>query len=175
MKKDPELIEHLAPTKPPFPFGTKRPSLEQRFYEVFNQDNVKLVGLKKNPIDEVLPHGVGLADGTVLELDALILATGFDAVTGSFSRVNIKGLKNKLLNQEWGAGSRTFLGIATSGFPKHALHVRPAESRGVGRGARDIRDPVRLDHPDAPPHAAAPLLEDRGPAGRREDDVATVG
>ncbi|RSL84777.1 hypothetical protein CEP52_016344 [Fusarium oligoseptatum] len=83
----------------------------------FNQDNVKLVGLKKNPIDEVLPHGVKLADGTILELDALILATGFDAVTGSFSRVNIKGLKNKILNQEWGTGSRTYLGLATSGFP----------------------------------------------------------
>ncbi|EEU42250.1 uncharacterized protein NECHADRAFT_79991 [Fusarium vanettenii 77-13-4] len=117
LKNDPELLEHLAPMKPPFPFGTKRPSLEQKFYEVFNQDNVKLVGLKKNPIDEVLPHGVRLADGTVLELDALILATGFDAVTGSFSRVNIKGLKNKVLNQEWGTGSRTVLGLATSGFP----------------------------------------------------------
>lgn len=114
---DPELIENLAPELPPFPFGTKRPSLERSFYEVFNQPNVSLIALKKNPIDEVTAKSVRMANGTEIELDAIILATGFDAVTGSFSRVNIKGSKGKSLNQEWGGGSRTFLGMTTSGFP----------------------------------------------------------
>ncbi|KAF4977142.1 hypothetical protein FZEAL_6285 [Fusarium zealandicum] len=117
LKDDPELIENLAPWDPPFPFGTKRPSLEVKFYEVFNQDNVNLVALKKNQIEEIVPNGVKMADGTLFELDALILATGFDAVTGSFTRLNIKGLDNKMLNDEWSAGTRTFLGLATSGFP----------------------------------------------------------
>lgn len=116
-KDDPELIESLAPWEPPYPFSTKRPSLEQTFYEVFNQDNVELLALKKNPIAEVVPEGIKLEDGNVIELDALILATGFDSATGSFSRVNIHGLENKTLNSEWATGSRTFLGIATSGFP----------------------------------------------------------
>ncbi|KAF7556962.1 hypothetical protein G7Z17_g1031 [Cylindrodendrum hubeiense] len=117
VKDDPELIENLAPWDPPYPFGTKRPSLEQAYYEVFNQDNVRLVSLKKNPIDEVIPNGVRLQDGTVIELDALILATGFDAVTGSFSRVKFTGMKNRSLNDEWKLGSRTYLGMSTSGFP----------------------------------------------------------
>ncbi|KAF4984729.1 hypothetical protein FDECE_17034 [Fusarium decemcellulare] len=124
-KNDPELIENLAPSNPPYPFSTKRPSLEQRFYEVFNQDNVNLVGLKKNPIKEIVPNGVKMEDGTLFELDALILATGFDAVTGSFTRVNIKGLKNKVLNDEWGSGTRTYLGLATSGFPNMLFMYGP--------------------------------------------------
>lgn len=114
---DPEMIESLAPWDPPYPFSTKRPSLEQRYYEVFNQDNVRLVALKKNPIVEIVPTGARMADGTVIELDALIFATGFDAVTGSFSRVNFRGLKNKTLDGEWSGGTRTFLGMSTSGFP----------------------------------------------------------
>ncbi|KAH8424885.1 flavin-containing monooxygenase [Aspergillus melleus] len=114
---DPELIENLAPWEPPYPFGTKRPSLEQTFYEVFNQDNVRLVPLKKNPIKQILPNGIQFHDGRTVELDALILATGFDAVTGSFSRVNIYGLDDKTLNGEWGTQTRTSLGMTTSGFP----------------------------------------------------------
>ncbi|KAF9877997.1 cyclohexanone monooxygenase [Colletotrichum karsti] len=114
---DPELIENLAPEKPPYPFGTKRSSLEQNFYEVFSQSNVELVALKKNPIDKVVPEGVQMSDGTLHKLDALLLATGFDAITGSFTRVNIRGLKRKLLNDVWSTGTRTFLGCASSGFP----------------------------------------------------------
>ncbi|KAL0931427.1 cyclohexanone monooxygenase [Colletotrichum truncatum] len=114
---DPELIENLAPEKPPYPFGTKRSSLEQSYYEVFNQSNVSLVSLKKNPIDEIVPEGVKMSDGTIHQLDALLLATGFDAITGSFTRVNIRGLKGKSLNDKWKTGSRTFLGMTSSGFP----------------------------------------------------------
>ncbi|KAL2113291.1 hypothetical protein VUR80DRAFT_4616 [Thermomyces stellatus] len=116
-RNDPELIESLAPEHPPYPFSTKRPSLEQNYYEVFNQTNVKLANLKKNPIERIVPEGVKMADGTVHKLDYLLLATGFDAVTGGFSRINIRGLKGKNLSHEWRAGSRTFLGMSVSGFP----------------------------------------------------------
>lgn len=133
-RNDPELIENLAPREPPYPFGTKRPSLEQRFYEVFNQDNVDLVPLKKNPISQVLPNGIQLEDGTIIELDALILATGFDAVTGSFTRVNIYGLENKSLNGEWAIKTRTFLGMATSGFPNLFFLYGPQSPTAFANG-----------------------------------------
>lgn len=114
---DVELIENLAPTFPPYPFGTKRPSLEQNFYEVFNQDNVSLVPLLKNPIKSIVPEGVSLADGTTIELDALVLATGFDAITGSYARFEIEGLEGQRLADVWKQGTRTSMGISTSGFP----------------------------------------------------------
>lgn len=116
-RNDPELIENLAPWEPPFPFSTKRPSLEQAFSEVFNQDRVDLVALKKNKLSQVVPNGVQLENGSTIELDALIFATAFDDVTGGFTRVNIRGLENKTLTSKWAACSRTFLGLATSGFP----------------------------------------------------------
>lgn len=116
-RDDPELIEALCPTLAPYPFSTKRPSLEQSYFEVFNQDNVKLANLKKNPIEQVVPEGVRMADGTVHELDYLILATGFDAITGAFTRMDINGVKGKNLNLEWSMGTHTFLGMSVSGFP----------------------------------------------------------
>ncbi|KAM5345812.1 hypothetical protein ACJ41O_011673 [Fusarium nematophilum] len=134
LKNDPELVQNLAPDEAPFPFATKRPSLEQSFYEVFNQDSVDLVALKKNPIDEVVPEGVRMQDGTLFELDALVLATGFDAVTGSFTRLNITGLKNRTLNKEWGTGSRTCLGIATSGFPNMLYMYGPQSPTAAAVG-----------------------------------------
>lgn len=134
MNCDPETIENLAPEAPPYPFATKRPSLEQRFYEVFSQANVTLAALKKNPIDEVLPDGVKMGDGTFYELDALILATGFDAVTGSFSRIDITGPKNKELNKEWETGSRTYLGMATSGFPNMLYMYGPQSPAAAAVG-----------------------------------------
>ncbi|PLN76327.1 FAD/NAD(P)-binding domain-containing protein [Aspergillus taichungensis] len=131
---DPELIENLAPENPPYPFGTKRPSLEQNFYEVFNQDNVELVPLKKTPISRIVPKGIELENGTTIEIDALILATGFDAVTGGFSRVNIRGAKNKTLKGEWGDGARTCLGMATSNFPNLFYQYGPQSPTAFASG-----------------------------------------
>src|SRR3546814_14422797 len=75
---DPDLAEKLAPSEPPHPFGTKRPSLEQGYYEIFAQDNVALVDLKANPITGVGPHAIKTEDGAV-ECDLLVFATGFRA------------------------------------------------------------------------------------------------
>src|SRR3546814_20583322 len=78
---DPDLAEKLAPSEPPHPFGTKRPSLEKGYYEIFAQDNVALVDLKANPITRVGPHAITTADGEV-ECDLIVFATGFDAGRG---------------------------------------------------------------------------------------------
>ncbi|KAJ0423222.1 FAD/NAD(P)-binding domain-containing protein [Aspergillus carlsbadensis] len=131
---DAKLIENLAPWEPPYPFGTKRPSLEQRFYEVMGQENVELVALKKTPISRVVPNGIEFQDGKVIELDALILATGFDAVTGSFTRVNIEGTHSQPLNREWAKGSRTYLGMATSGFPNLFFLYGPQSPTAFANG-----------------------------------------
>lgn len=116
-RADPQLIEALAPDDPPYPFSTKRPSLEQSYFEVFNQENVRLENLGDNPIKSVVPEGVRMEDGTVHELDYLVLATGFDAVTGAFTRLDINGLRGKNLAREWSAGTHTFLGMSAAGFP----------------------------------------------------------
>ncbi|KAL6230728.1 hypothetical protein BDW75DRAFT_244561 [Aspergillus navahoensis] len=108
--------------------------VEQAFYEVFNQDNVDLVALDKDPIAQVVPTGIQLESGAMIELDALILATGFNAVTGGFSRVNIRGVKNKTLNGEWSSRARTLFGMSTSGFPISSSNmgrrVRPCSPVG---------------------------------------------
>ncbi|PKY02694.1 FAD/NAD(P)-binding domain-containing protein [Aspergillus campestris IBT 28561] len=133
-RNDSDLIENLAPENPPYPFGTKRPSLEQTFYEVFNQDNVELVPLKKTPISRIVPNGIELENGITIKVDALILATGFDAVTGGFSRVNIRGAKNKSLRGEWADGARTCLGMATSGFPNLFYQYGPQSPTAFASG-----------------------------------------
>jgi cyclohexanone monooxygenase len=119
----PELIDDLCPDEAPFgsPFGTKRPSLEQRFYEVVQQDNVDLINLQKRPILEVTPSGIVTQelDGSTKEhpVDIILLATGFDAGSGSLTKINIQGTKGQTLKEKWTKGTRTQLGIATSDFP----------------------------------------------------------
>jgi cation diffusion facilitator CzcD-associated flavoprotein CzcO len=115
--ENPDLWELLAPTEPPHPFGVKRPSLEQRYYEVYNQDNVDLVDLRSNPIDRVTPKGVLTADGVEHELDLLVIATGFDAVTGGITAIDIRNATGESFADAFKHGARTALGSATAGFP----------------------------------------------------------
>src|SRR6266446_9714710 len=88
--KDPAVAEKLAPIKPFHPFGVKRPSLEQHYYEAYNQPNVRIVDLLASPIERVTPTGVKTKDGEV-ELDILVLATGFDFLTGGLTSIDIRG------------------------------------------------------------------------------------
>jgi len=115
--KDPKKAEILAPENPPYYFGTKRATLEQRYYEVYNQDNVDLVDVRANPIKEVVPNGIITADGVLHELEILILATGFDSVTGGILAIDIEGLDGQVLRQKWANGTYTSFGLATAGFP----------------------------------------------------------
>jgi len=115
--KDPKKAEILAPEKKPYFFGTKRATLEQRYYEVYNQDNVELVDARRNPIKEVVPKGVITDDGVLHELDILILATGFDSVTGGILAIDIKGSKGQSLKSKWEKGTWTNMGLTTAGFP----------------------------------------------------------
>jgi cation diffusion facilitator CzcD-associated flavoprotein CzcO len=120
-----ELWELLAPTTPLHPFGVKRPSLEQNYFEVFDKDFVKLVDLKATPIDRVVPEGVRTADGVVHELDVLVMATGFDANTGALNNIDIRGVNGAALADKWANGVDAYLGIATAGFPNILLSYGP--------------------------------------------------
>src|SRR5882757_1170442 len=114
--KDPAVAEILAPTQPIHPFGVKRPSLEQHYYEIFNQPNVSLVDLRTNPIERVTRGGVKTAAGEH-DLDILVLATGFDAVTGGLTSIDIRGTEGETLKEKWARGARAHLGMAVAGFP----------------------------------------------------------
>ncbi len=93
---DPALAERLAPMEPPHPFGTKRPSLEQWYYEVFNQDNVTLVDVNEQPIEAITATGVQTAHQHH-DIDILVQATGFDASTGGLTQFDIRGTSNRTL------------------------------------------------------------------------------
>lgn len=132
--KNEELWETLAPTEPPHPFGVKRPSLEQRYYEVYDRDNVDLIDISANPIDHVSPKGVVTADGVEHELDVLILATGFDAVTGGMTAIDIRGVDGQSFGESFENGAHTALGVATSGFPNMLFVYGPQSPAGFCNG-----------------------------------------
>ncbi|KNZ72413.1 Cyclopentanone 1,2-monooxygenase [Termitomyces sp. J132] len=116
--QDPDMELKLAPEKPRHPFGVKRVSLEQWYHEVFNQPNVDLIDINENPIVEITPKGVKTQDGMVHELDVLVLATGFDAITGSISQIGIKGVNGVAIGDMWKqSGLLTYLGMTVTGYP----------------------------------------------------------
>jgi cation diffusion facilitator CzcD-associated flavoprotein CzcO len=124
--KDSALAETLAPMEPPHPFGVKRPSLEQNYYEIFNQDNVDLVDVRDAPIEKVTHKGIKTSAGEH-ELDIIVLATGFDAVTGGLTSIDIRGAQGETLKDKWANGVRAHLGMAVAGFP-NLLYVYGPQS-----------------------------------------------
>lgn len=114
--KDPVMQDKLAPMKPLHPIGTKRPSLEQRYYEVYNQPNVTLVDVRTDPIVEITPTGLRTAEAT-FEFDILVLATGYDGVTGGLTSIDIRGTDDAPLKDKWQSGAKAYLGLGIHGFP----------------------------------------------------------
>ncbi len=128
-----DLHETLAPTDPPYPFGTKRPSLEQTFYDIFDRANVSLVDLKRHPITTITPAGVTTTAGHV-ELDVLVLATGFDANTGGFTRMDFRGAGGTTIGDAWADGVDTHLGVAAPGFPNMVMLYGPQSAASFCNG-----------------------------------------
>ncbi|KAI4943946.1 hypothetical protein J4E91_009093 [Alternaria rosae] len=114
---DPEKREILAPLEPPHAFGTKRPSLEQNYYEMLDKPENKVIDVNKNPIKEVTEKGIVLADGTLHEFDVIALATGFDSVTGGMKNMGLKDVDGVELSEKWKNGTYSYLGMSLSGFP----------------------------------------------------------
>jgi cation diffusion facilitator CzcD-associated flavoprotein CzcO len=121
--QNPQTAEMLCPKD--YPYGTKRPPLETDYYEAFNRESVELVDVSENPISTVEKEGLRLADGSLHELDVLILATGFDACTGPLLAMNITGQDGMTLNEAWADGPATYLGLTVSGFPNFYMITGP--------------------------------------------------
>jgi cyclohexanone monooxygenase len=111
---DPAVAEMLIPHD--HPIGTKRPPMDDDYYATFNRANVRLVDIRKAPIVEVAGHTLRTAEES-FELDALVLATGFDAMTGPLLAIDIRGRDGVGLRDKWAMGPRSYLGLAVAGFP----------------------------------------------------------
>ena len=120
--KDPAVAELLIPKT--HGFGTRRVPLESGYYEVFNQANVRLVDLRATPIECITSAGVRTR---ALEraLDMIVYATGFDAITGAFDRIEFRGVGGQTLKEKWAAGPRTYLGLQAAGFPNLFTLIGP--------------------------------------------------
>ena len=125
--RDPAVAEKLIPKH--HGFGTRRVPLETRYYEVYNQPNVELVDINETPIERITPTGIKTSDAEY-EFDLIIYATGFDAITGSFDRIDIRGIEGRRLKDEWRDGPQTFLGILVEGFPNMLMVMGPHAGLG---------------------------------------------
>ena len=110
--KDPETARKLTPTG----LYAKRPLCDNGYYDTFNRDNVSLVSVKENPIVEITPKGVRTTDGEY-ELDVLIYATGFDAVDGNYTKIDMRGRDGITMNEKWADGPTGYLGMMNTHFP----------------------------------------------------------
>ncbi|KAH7371012.1 cyclohexanone monooxygenase [Pyrenochaeta sp. MPI-SDFR-AT-0127] len=119
--KDPETRRRLIPDEP----YARRPICNNGYYETFNRENVSLVSLKETSFAELTPKGAKTTDGVEHDLDALIFATGFDAVTGSYSRLDIRGRAGQTLKEHWAKEATSYLGFSVSSFPNLFLISGP--------------------------------------------------
>src|SRR5579864_9025176 len=125
--KDPAIADKLIPKN--HGFGTRRVPLETRYYEVYNQPNVTLVDVNETPIERIIPTGIRTS-ACDYEFDIIIYATGFDAITGSFDRIDIRGIDGLSLKEKWKDGPQTFLGILVDGFPNMLMVMGPHAGLG---------------------------------------------
>ncbi|KAA0109038.1 NAD(P)/FAD-dependent oxidoreductase [Mycolicibacterium sp. P9-22] len=118
---DPETARKLTPTE----IFARRPICDSGYFQIFNQPNVTLVSLREAPIREFTEHGIVTEDGADHDIDILVLATGFDAVDGSYRGLNIHGRNGETLNEHWSEGPRSHLGITVAGFPNMFMILGP--------------------------------------------------
>jgi cation diffusion facilitator CzcD-associated flavoprotein CzcO len=119
---DPAVAEKLLPRN--HPIATKRPCVDIGYFETFNRDNVTLVDLNETPIETITATGVKTSAGEV-KVDSLVLAIGFDAMTGALNAVDIRGRGGKSLKEKWTDGPRTYLGLMVAGFPNLFIVTGP--------------------------------------------------
>ena len=138
--RDPETARRLSPTTM---IGCKRLCVDSGYYETFNRPNVSLVDINKTPIDCVNPDGL-VIDGKPIQLDAIVLATGFDAMTGSLLKMNIRGRHGYTLTESWNDGPKTYLGIAIHGYPNFFTVTGPGSPSVLTNMLPSIEQNVNL-------------------------------
>ena len=124
---DQAVAEKLIPKN--HGFGTRRVPLETKYYEAYNQPNVRLVDITETPIERITAKGIKTSDAEY-EFDIIVYATGFDAITGSFDRIDIRGLGGRKLKDKWAHGPQTFLGVQVEGFPNMFMLMGPHTALG---------------------------------------------
>ncbi|MFT3808576.1 MAG: NAD(P)/FAD-dependent oxidoreductase [Micropepsaceae bacterium] len=112
--KDPAIAELLTPKD--HPFGTKRPCVDTGYYKTFNRPNVELIDLRADPIATFNAGGIA-TEKRQHDFDAIVLATGFDAMTGAIDRIDLRGVDGVKIKDRWAEGPRTYLGLTVAGFP----------------------------------------------------------
>ncbi|KAI5858258.1 cyclopentanone 1,2-monooxygenase [Durotheca rogersii] len=122
---DERLRRLLAPQDPPYPFGCKRVPLEQGYFEMFNQPNVHLVDVNETPVVEITEAGIRTTEKE-WEFDIIILATGFDAVTGGLTQIDIRGVGGETVREKFARdGPTTYYGLSVAGFPNMFFSYGP--------------------------------------------------
>ena len=125
--KNQAVAEKLIPRN--HGFGTRRLPLETFYYEVYNQDNVELVDIKETPIERITQRGIKTSEKEY-EFDIIVYATGFDAITGSFDKIDFRGLGGVRLKDKWKSGPETYLGIMVHEFPNMLMLMGPHTALG---------------------------------------------
>jgi len=119
--RDPETVRKLTPKD----LYAKRPLCDSGYYATYNRPNVELVDVKENPITEITPSGIKLQNGDQHELDVLIFATGFDAVDGNYTKMDILGRGGLAIKDHWKSGPASYLGVANAKFPNMFMVLGP--------------------------------------------------
>ncbi len=125
--KDPAVADKLIPKN--HGFGTRRVPLETRYYEVYNQPNVTLVDIAETPIERITESGIRTS-AAEYAFDIIIYATGFDALTGAFDRIDFRGVDGLRLRDKWQEGPQTYLGMLVEGFPNMMMLMGPHTALG---------------------------------------------
>ncbi len=120
--KDPETAEKLLPTD--HPYGAKRALIDTNYYETYNRDNIELVDIRHAPIQEITPKGIRTEDEEY-EFDIIVFATGFDAMTGTYLKMDIRGRDDVSLKDRWAEGPKDYLGLQVAGFPNMFMITGP--------------------------------------------------
>jgi cyclohexanone monooxygenase len=137
--RDPQVAERLIPRG--FPIGAKRPCIDTDYFDTYNRDNVTLVDVNATPIEEIMPTGIRTTAGRH-ELDCIVFATGFDAMTGALLAIDIRGRDGLRLRDKWVAGPRTYLGVATAGFPNMFTITGPGSPSVISNMVMSIEQHV---------------------------------
>ena len=140
--KDPAVAEKLIPTD--HGFGVQRVPLETNYYEVYNRDNVRLVDIsdRGTPIETFNETGIRTVGGEQFDLDIIVYATGFDAMTGAFDRIDIRGAGGQKLKDKWADGPETFFGLLVNGFPNMIMLAGPQSGSASANFPRGIETGV---------------------------------
>ncbi|MDP9823944.1 flavin-containing monooxygenase [Nocardioides massiliensis] len=139
MVDDPQVADDLTPRG--YAYGTKRPCLDTNYYATYNRDNVTLVNVRRDPIERITATGI-IAGGTEHELDALVFATGYDAMTGPLLGIDIRGRDGARLADKWENGPVTYLGISTAGFPNMYMICGPGSPSALSNAVVSIEQHV---------------------------------